>query len=164
MVWSGSGRLRSGHGTKCLETMPMVMGTPRTGDKSVIQNKCNSFNSTMMASFLPVIVSNKNKQTCEEKYAFYCSVSQIHIVYILKKNIKKTPKWRLRTYLAKAKLCLWRTYQFCGELSCGEPSLWRNFLYSPTVHQPFFSNTVTEQSNKWCSWPSLTWWPRALAC
>ena len=33
----------------------------------------NFFNSTMMASFLPVIVSKKNKQT------FYYSVSQIHI-------------------------------------------------------------------------------------
>ena len=31
----------------------------------------------MMASFLPGIVSKKNKQT--EKYVFYCSVSLIHI-------------------------------------------------------------------------------------
>ena len=23
---------------------------------------------------------------------------------------------------------LWRTFQFCGEPSCGEPSLWRTFL------------------------------------
>ena len=38
----------------------------------------------MMASFLPVIVSKKNKQT---KNVFYCSVSQLHIN--LEKNLKK---------------------------------------------------------------------------
>ena len=37
-----------------------------------------------MTSFLPVIVSKKNKQT--EKYVFYCSVSQSHI------NPEKTRK------------------------------------------------------------------------
>ena len=36
------------------------------------------FNSTIMASFLPVIVSKKNKQT-EKNMSFFCSVSQIHI-------------------------------------------------------------------------------------
>ena len=36
------------------------------------------FNFTMMASFLPGIVSKKNKQT-EKNMSFYCSVSQIHI-------------------------------------------------------------------------------------
>ena len=47
----------------------------------------NTFNSTMMASFLPVIVSKKNK--VKEKYFFYCSdsVSQIHINPL--KNTKK---------------------------------------------------------------------------
>ena len=39
----------------------------------------------MMAFFLPVIVSKKNKQM-KEKYVFYCSVSQIHI------NPEKTRK------------------------------------------------------------------------
>ena len=36
----------------------------------------NAYNSTMMASFLPVIV---NKQTNVEKYAFHCGGSKIHI-------------------------------------------------------------------------------------
>ena len=39
-----------------------MMGTPGKGDKSAIQNNI-FFNSAMMASFLPVIVSRKNKQT-----------------------------------------------------------------------------------------------------
>ena len=39
-----------------------MMGTLGKGDKSVIQRKL-LFNSTIMASFLPVIVSKKNKQT-----------------------------------------------------------------------------------------------------
>ena len=39
-----------------------MMGTPRIGDKNAIQSKL-LFYSTMMASFLPVIVSKKNKQT-----------------------------------------------------------------------------------------------------
>ena len=38
-----------------------MMGTPRKGDK-VLFEKNNAFNSGMMASFLPVIVSKKNKQ------------------------------------------------------------------------------------------------------
>ena len=54
-----------------------MMGTSRTGDKMPFKTN-HSFNSTMMASFLPVIVSKK-KQTNKEKYVFYCSVSQIHI-------------------------------------------------------------------------------------
>ena len=54
-----------------------MMGTPGKGDKTN-----NSFNSTMMASFLPVIARKKtNKQ---RKYVFY--LSQIHI------NPKKTQK------------------------------------------------------------------------
>ena len=40
----------------------LMMGTPRTGDKGPFKTN-NSFNSTMMASFLPVIVGKKNKQT-----------------------------------------------------------------------------------------------------
>ena len=53
-----------------------MMGTPGKGDK--VPFKTNyAFNSTMMASFLPVIVSKENKQT--KKYVFYCSVSQIHL-------------------------------------------------------------------------------------
>ena len=53
-----------------------MMGTPEKVIK--VPFKANYFlNSTMMASFLPVIVSKKNKQT--ENYVFYCSVSQIHI-------------------------------------------------------------------------------------
>ena len=40
------------------------MGTPGKGDKSAIQSKLDYlFNSTMMAPFLPGIVSKKNKQT-----------------------------------------------------------------------------------------------------
>ena len=23
---------------------------------------------------------------------------------------------------------MWQTFQFCGEISCGEPSLWRTFM------------------------------------
>ena len=38
-----------------------MMGTLGKGDISAIQSKL-LFNSTMMASFLPVIVSKKNKQ------------------------------------------------------------------------------------------------------
>ena len=37
----------------------------------------NDFNSTMMASFLPVILSQKNQQT--QKYVFYCNFTQIHM-------------------------------------------------------------------------------------
>ena len=40
----------------------------------------------MMTSFLPVIVSKKNKV---EKYAFYCSVSQIHICLNHEKKKRK---------------------------------------------------------------------------
>ena len=65
-----------------------MMGTPRKGDKVPFKTK-NAFNSTMMASFLQVIVS-KEEQTNREKYVFYCSVSQIHINP--KKNTKKTSK------------------------------------------------------------------------
>ena len=36
------------------------------------------FNSTIMASFLPVN-SEQEELTNREKYVFYCSVSQIHI-------------------------------------------------------------------------------------
>ena len=39
-----------------------MMGTPRKCDKSAFKTN-NAFDSTMMASFLPVIVSKKNKQT-----------------------------------------------------------------------------------------------------
>ena len=39
-----------------------MMGTPRKGDKVPFKTN-NAFNSTMMASFLPVIVSKRNKQT-----------------------------------------------------------------------------------------------------
>ena len=62
-----------------------MMGTPRKGDKVPFKTK-NAFNSTMMASFLQVIVSKK-EQTNREKYVFYCSVSQIHI------NPKKHEKY-----------------------------------------------------------------------
>ena len=41
----------------------LMMGTPRKGDSKVPFKTNNSFNSTMMASFLPVLVSKKNKQT-----------------------------------------------------------------------------------------------------
>ena len=60
-----------------------MMGTLGKGDKVSFKENY-LFNSTIMASFLPVIVSKKNKQT--EKYVFYCSVSQIHI------NPEKTRK------------------------------------------------------------------------
>ena len=69
-----------------------MMGTPRRGDKVGLPFKTkNVFNSTMMASFLQVIVSKK-EQTNREKYVFYCSVSQIHINPKKKheKNIKMT--------------------------------------------------------------------------
>ena len=65
-----------------------MMGTPRKGDKVPFETK-NVFNSTMMASFLQVIVSKK-EQTNREKYVFYCSASQIHINP--KKNTKKPIK------------------------------------------------------------------------
>ena len=65
-----------------------MMGTPRMDDKSTIRIN-NAFNSTIMASFLPVIVSKK-EQTSRENYVFYGSVSQIHINP--KKNTKKTLK------------------------------------------------------------------------
>ena len=45
----------------------------------------NSFKSTIMALFLPVIVSKKNKQT-KENMAFIACLSQIHI------NPEKTQK------------------------------------------------------------------------
>ena len=65
-----------------------MMGTPRNVIKYHLKQK-NVFNSTMMASFLQVIVSKKEK-TYREKYVFYCSVSQVHIN--LKKNMKKNIK------------------------------------------------------------------------
>ena len=40
-----------------------MMGTPTKGDIKVPFKTNNNFNSTMMASFLPVIVSEKKKQT-----------------------------------------------------------------------------------------------------
>ena len=67
-----------------------MMGTPKKGDKVPFKTK-NVFNSTMMASFLQVIVSKK-EQTDWEKYVFYCSVSQIHI------NPEKTSKWLFVIY------------------------------------------------------------------
>ena len=45
-----------------------------------------------MASFLPVIVSRKDKQN-KEKYAFYHSVPQIHI------NLEKNTKNRQNDFL-----------------------------------------------------------------
>ena len=45
-----------------------MMGTPRTGDEVPFKTN-NSFNSTVMASFLPVIMSKKNKQT-KKKISF----------------------------------------------------------------------------------------------
>ena len=56
-----------------------MMGTPRKGDKVLFKTN-NAFNSTMMASFLPVLNCEQNEQTMfREKYVFYCSVSQIDI-------------------------------------------------------------------------------------
>ena len=52
-----------------------MMGFPRTGDSKYNEN---SFNTTMMASFL-LSNSEQKEQTNKEKYAFYYSVSQIHI-------------------------------------------------------------------------------------
>ena len=49
-----------------------MMGAPRKGDKVPFKTK-NAFNSTMMASFLQVIVSKKNKQT--EKIMSFIAVS-----------------------------------------------------------------------------------------
>ena len=51
-----------------------MMGTPEKVIKVHFKTN-NTFNFTMMASFLPVSVRKKPR----EKYAFYCSVSQIHI-------------------------------------------------------------------------------------
>ena len=65
-----------------------MMGTPEKGDKGPFRTD-NSFNSTKMASFLPVKHEQK-EQTNTEKYVFYCSVSQIHINP--EKNTKKTSK------------------------------------------------------------------------
>ena len=49
-----------------------MVGTPGKCDQSAIQSKNYFFNSTMMASFLPVIVSKKNKQT--EKNMYFIAV------------------------------------------------------------------------------------------
>ena len=55
----------------------------------------NSINSTMMALFLLVIVSKKDKQT---KINMYFITMYHKFTKILKKH-KKPPKWLLRTYL-----------------------------------------------------------------
>ena len=49
-----------------------MMGTPGKGDKRALKTN-NVFNSTMMASFIPVIVNKKNKQT--EKNMYFIAVS-----------------------------------------------------------------------------------------
>ena len=49
-----------------------MMGTPRKGDKSAIQNKF--YND----SFISTSYSEQSEQTNGKK-AFYCNVSQIHI-------------------------------------------------------------------------------------
>ena len=67
-------------------------GNPQKSDKVPFKTK-NVFNSTMMASFLQVIVSKKER-TNREKYVFYCSVSQIHI-----NPKKKTPKKHQNDFL-----------------------------------------------------------------
>ena len=54
-----------------------MIGTPKKGD-NVPFNANNAFNAKMMVLFLLVIVRERN--TNREKYAFYCSVSQIHII------------------------------------------------------------------------------------
>ena len=53
------------------------MGTPRTGDKSAIQNKYlfKFYND----GFISTNNSEQKEQTNKQKYVFYCSVSQIHI-------------------------------------------------------------------------------------
>ena len=52
-----------------------MMGTPRNGDKSAIQN---TFNSTMMASFVPIIVSKKNKQTDKSMFFIVQCLTNSH--------------------------------------------------------------------------------------
>ena len=73
-----------------------------------ICEKSDDGNSTMMASFLPVIVSKKYKQT-KEKYVFYCSISQIHIS---KKKRKKPPKWLLQRTYTRRQINLYVSYVF----------------------------------------------------
>ena len=55
--------------------------------KSVIQKKYNFFISTMMALFLPVIVSKKNKQT-EKNMSF---IAVYHKFTQILKKTRKTP-------------------------------------------------------------------------
>ena len=74
-----------------------MIGTPEKEIKVSFKTN-NYFNSTMTASFLPVIVSKKNKQT--EKNLFYCSVSQIHIGLNPEKKHEKNIKmtiWNVPT-------------------------------------------------------------------
>ena len=69
-----------------------MMGTPRKGDKEPFKTK-NAFNSTMMASFLQVILEQKRTNKPRKKcLLLICSVSQIHINLKKKneKNIKMT--------------------------------------------------------------------------
>ena len=73
-----------------------MMGTPRKGDKVPFKTK-NAFNSTMMASFLQVIVSKK-EQTNRKKYVFYCSVSQIYINPKIKTRKKRQNDFLRYTY------------------------------------------------------------------
>ena len=50
--------------------------TPRKSDKSAVKTN-NAFSSTMMASFLPVIVSEKNKEI-EENMSFIMFITVSH--------------------------------------------------------------------------------------
>ena len=53
-----------------------MMGTTRKGDESVIQKKFSTFNSTMMAFFLPVIVRKKEKTNKQRKI---CPIKMIFL-------------------------------------------------------------------------------------
>ena len=61
-----------------------MMGTLGKGDKSVIQRKLlfKFYNN----GFISTSNSEQEEQTNREKYVFYCSVSQIHIIPV--KNTK----------------------------------------------------------------------------
>ena len=62
-----------------------MMGTPGKGDKSAIQSKLlfKFYND----GFISTSKSEQEEQTYREKYVFYCSVLQIHM--IPEKNTKK---------------------------------------------------------------------------
>ena len=56
-----------------------MMGTPGKGDKSVIQNKKTFLFPHYNDGFISKSNIEQKEQKNREIYAFYCSVSQVHI-------------------------------------------------------------------------------------